>query len=102
MAAKTLRHPSIEPAHPGEFLAEIVLPSVNVPKTRIAEMLHVSRQTLYSILRKEQGVTPSMAVRLGKLFGNGAEIWLRMQGTHDLWKANRETDVSDIRTLEVA
>jgi hypothetical protein len=30
-----------------------------------------------------------MALRLGKLCGNGPELWLRMQVEHDLWGARR-------------
>jgi antitoxin HigA-1 len=100
--AKNLRHPSIEPAHPGEMLAEITIPATGKTKTEIARLLGISRQTLYDILSRKQGVTPAVAVRLGKLFGDGAEIWLRMQTEHDLWRALKEVDVSAIKTLEVA
>jgi plasmid maintenance system antidote protein VapI len=31
-----------------------------------------------------------MAVRLGKLCGNGPGIWLRMQQARDLWQAERD------------
>ena len=41
-----------------------------------------------------------MAVRLGKLFDNGAGLWSRMQNAHDTWHAEREVDVSAIPTLE--
>ncbi len=49
-------------------------------------------------------VTPAMAVRLGKLFGNGPWLWLRMQQAHDLWQAERELAeaVSRIPTLRAA
>jgi len=30
------------------------------------------------------GVSPEMAVRLGKLCGNGPGLWLRMQAEYDL------------------
>jgi antitoxin HigA-1 len=100
--ARTLRHPSIEPAHPGEVLAEITIPATGKSKAEIARRLGVSRQTLYDILSRKQGVTPAIAVRMGKLFGDGAEIWLRMQIEYDLWRAEREVDVSAIETLEVA
>ena len=45
-----------------------------------------------------------MAVRLGKLNGNGAVLWLRMQQAHDLWNAEqRMADVvSAIPTLRAA
>ena len=62
----------------------------------------VSRQTLYDILRQRQAVTPAIAMRLGKLFGNGPGIWLRMQTEHDLWHAGRSVDVSRIETIRSA
>jgi antitoxin HigA-1 len=40
-------------------------------------------------LRGQQAVTPEMALRLGKLCGNGPEFWLRMQMAHDLWRLER-------------
>ncbi len=35
-------------------------------------------------------VSPAVAVRLGKLFGDGAGVWVRMQGAHDTWHAERD------------
>jgi len=40
--------------------------------------------TLHRVLGGTQPVTPEMALRLGKLCGNGPELWLRMQMAHDL------------------
>lgn len=102
MAIDTLRHPSIEPSHPGELLAEITIPATGKSKAEIARLLGISRQTLYDILNQKQPVTPAIAVRLGKLFGDGAGIWIRMQAAYDTWHAEREIDVSGIKTLEVA
>ncbi len=96
------RHPSVEPTHPGTMLAEIVIPGTGKSKAEIARLLGVSRQTLYDILGAKQPVTPQIAVRLGKLFGNGPGLWVRMQVAHDLWKAQRDVDVSAIPTLEAA
>jgi plasmid maintenance system antidote protein VapI len=39
---------------------------------------------------------------LGKLFGDGAGIWVRMQAAHDTWHAEREVDVSNIPTINAA
>jgi len=102
MVSDTLRHPSIEPAHPGEVLAEIAIPATGLSKTEIARLLGISRQTLYDILNRRQPVTPAIAVRLGKLFGDGAGVWVRMQAAYDTWHAEREIDVSAIPTLDVA
>ena len=102
MADETLRHRSIEPPHPGELLAGIVIPATGRSKTEIARLLGISRQTLYDILSRKQPVTPTTAVRLGKLFGDGAGVWLRMQAAYDTWHAERHVDVSAIPTIRAA
>lgn len=94
----------LRPVHPGEVLREDVLPALGRPKTEIARLLGVSRQTLYDILNERQPITAPMALRIGKLCGNGPELWLRMQQTYDL--ALAEQDMADrldaIPTLNAA
>jgi addiction module HigA family antidote len=89
------------PSHPGALLADII-PATGKTKVEIASMLGISRQQLYDILREKKPVSPSVAARLGKLFGDGAAIWLRMQAVHDAWHAERETDLSKVPTLKDA
>lgn len=88
--------------HPGEMLREDILPALGKSKSEIARLLGISRQTLYDILDEKQPVTAAMAVRLGKLCGNGPTLWLNLQRRYDLERAEREVDVSAIPTLEIA
>ena len=81
---------AIRPIHPGEILREDVLPALARPKTEIARLLGISRQTLYDILNEKQPVTAQMALRIGKLCGNGPNIWLNLQRTYDLRMAEAE------------
>jgi addiction module HigA family antidote len=90
------------PAHPGELLREDVIPATGRSKTEIAQLLGVSRQHLYDILRERKPVSANIAVRLGKLFGNGAGAWLRMQAAYDTWHAERAVDLSVIPTIRAA
>jgi addiction module HigA family antidote len=94
----------ITPAHPGAILREDVLPALDKPKTEIAALLGVSRQTLYDILSERQPVTPAMALRLGKLLGNGPDLWLNLQRKHDLHVAERKLakEIAKIPTLSAA
>ena len=94
----------LPPMHPGELLREEILPALDRPKTEIAKLLGVSRQTLYDILAGKQPVTPAMALRLGKLCGNGPDLWLNLQKRYDLQRAERELreKIKAIPTLEVA
>ena len=102
MPRQSLRHPSIAPSHPGELLREIVLPAIGKPKVEIARLLGISRQALYDILNEKAPVTADMAVKLGKLCGNGANLWINLQRSYDLWHAERRVDVSKIPTLHEA
>lgn len=88
--------------HPGELLREDIIPALGKSKSEIARLLGISRQTLYDIIDEKQPVTAAMAVRLGKLCGNGPTLWLNLQRRYDLEKAERDVDVSRIPTLEVA
>ena len=80
----------LRPVHPGEMLREDVLPALARPKTEIARLLGISRQTLYDILNEKQPITAHMALRLGKLCGDGPDIWLDLQKRYDLQIATRE------------
>lgn len=80
----------LAPMHPGELLREDILPAVGRPKTEIARLLGISRQTLYDILNEKQPVTPAMALRLAKMFGGNAESWTNLQRNYDLKIAEAE------------
>jgi antitoxin HigA-1 len=86
----------------GAVLREDVLPAVNRPKTEIAQLLGISHQQLNAILREKKPISPAVAVRLGKLFGNGPGLWVRMQGAYDTWHAEREVDTAKIPTIKAA
>lgn len=100
MARRPLKR-GLPPMHPGELLREDVLPALGRSHAEIARLLGVSRQTLHAILTERQPVTPLMALKLGKLCGNGPELWLALQARFDLdrlGKAKR-TELAAIPTL---
>ena len=94
----------LRPVHPGEMLREIVLPALGKSKAEIARLLGVSRQTLYDVLNEKQPITANLALRIGKLVGGGAEIWLSMQQSYDLEMAERALakELKAIPTLQAA
>ena len=77
------------PTHPGEILREDVLHELKLSVSEAARRLGVSRQQLHRILGCTHPITVEMALRIGKLAGNGPGIWLRMQQNHDLWHAEQ-------------
>lgn len=96
------RNPDRCPSHPGEVLREDVVPATGKTKSEIARMLGISRQHLHDVLAERKPVSPEVAVRLAKLFGNAPLFWIRMQGAYDAWHATRDVDVSAVPTLIAA
>lgn len=98
------RSAALEPTHPGAVLREIVLPAMPHGKAEIARQLGVDRKSLYNLIDEKAAVTVPMALRLGKLFGNGAEFWLNLQAAHDLQAARADealsAEIAAIPTLE--
>jgi addiction module HigA family antidote len=90
--------------HPGELLREDVLPALGRSRSEIARLLGVSRQALHAVLSERAAVTPDMALRLGKLCGNGPELWLALQTRYDLERLRREkaAELAAIPTLPAA
>jgi addiction module HigA family antidote len=95
------RSPNRCPTHPGELLRETVLPAVDLTKVEIADALAISRTHLDNILKERAGVSPTIAVKLGKLFGNGPDLWIQMQAAYDTWQAVRRVKTDNIKPAKV-
>ena len=93
-----------KPTHPGEMLREDFLPDYGLTVSRLAEAIGVSRQSINELLRERRSVSPEMALRLARLFGNSPEFWLNAQRAVDLWEAAQaiENDVARIQPLVAA
>ena len=79
----------MRPTHPGEMLREDFLPDYRLSVSKFAAVLGVSRQTVNELLRERRAVSPQMALRLARLFGNTPEFWMNAQRAVDLWDAER-------------
>lgn len=89
MSIPNKRERSIRPVHPGEMLREDFLPNFGLTVAGFAKALGVSRQTVNELLRERRALSPAMALRLARLFGNTPEFWLNAQRAIDLWEAAR-------------
>lgn len=92
------------PTHPGEMLREDFLPDYGLTASGLAEAIGVSRQSINELLRERRGISPAMALRLAKLFGNSPEFWLNAQRAVDLWDVAQviQRDVTRISPLTPA
>ncbi len=92
------------PTHPGEILREDFLPDYDLTVASLAQAVGVSRQSINDLLRERRALSPEMALRFARLFGNSAEFWLNAQRAIDLWDAAQsiKADVARIKTLKAA
>ncbi len=92
------------PTHPGEMLETDFMADFELSVTALADAVGVSRQSINELLRGRRAVTPEMALRLGRLFGNSPEFWLNAQRAVDLWDATQAIrgEIARIKPLRVA
>ena len=91
----------IPPTHPGEILREEFMPDYGLTTTSLADALSVSRQTINEILRERRSITPIMALRLSRLFGNTPEFWFNAQNSWDIWDSDHhfENELNQLSPL---
>jgi addiction module HigA family antidote len=78
----------LAPLHPGKMVEENLKElDLSVPKA--ASVLSVSKQHLYRVVRGTNPITPDLAYRIGKLFGNGSRFWLNLQTQYDLFQVEQ-------------
>ena len=90
------------PPHPGEFIREVYLETLDVTARTVAAALKVSPSTLTRILNGKSNITPEMALRLSKTLGRSPESWLAMQNSYDLWKMRQLINMNEVEVLEFA
>ncbi|HEY5412770.1 MAG TPA: HigA family addiction module antitoxin [Caulobacteraceae bacterium] len=89
--------------HPGEHLREDYLPAYRLTAGALARAMGLKDRTrVERLVREQQPVTADTALRLGKVFGTSADLWLNMQAQHDLSKAaiGTKDQLAAIKRLE--
>ncbi len=72
-----------EPIHPGEILAK-ELDEIGINALELARRLDVPHNRIYQILDGKRSITADTALRFGKFFGTGPEVWMNLQQKYDL------------------
>jgi addiction module HigA family antidote len=70
--------------HPGLEFKERIISHNNLSVSGTAELLGVTRVTLSKILNGHGAITPNIALRIEKVFGEKADEWLMLQRQYDL------------------
>lgn len=72
-----------DPIHPGEILAD-ELEEMGWNASQLAQKIGVPSNRIYQIVRGQRKLTADTALRLGKFFQTGPELWLNLQKAYEL------------------
>ena len=76
-----------KPIHPGEMLLEEFLRPRGMSQRHFAEKLDWTKAKLNELVRGKRGVTADSALDLAEALGTSPELWMNLQMTWDLRKA---------------
>jgi addiction module HigA family antidote len=77
------------PFHPGEILLEEFLEPMGMTQTAFAERVGWTRARLNELIRGKRGVTAEAALDLADALGTSPKLWMNLQATYELDKAQR-------------
>ena len=79
----------MRPVHPGEILRE-ELKTLGLSANALSKELDVSANRIRMILNGQRGVSANTALRLARYFGTTPQLWLNLQKTWELRRAEIE------------
>ena len=81
------------PVHPGEMLLEEFLRPMGVSQRQFAVKLGWTTARLNELVKGKRGVTADAALDLAKALGTSPEIWMNLQTTWELRRAEARDGV---------
>ena len=88
------------PTHPGEILLEEFLKPLALTQTELADRLGVSYPRVNELVHGKRDMTPDTALRLERLFGVEAQVWLNLQVAWDLYHATHSKAAQQIQQIK--
>ncbi len=95
----------LKPVHPGEVLLKDFIEPMGLTRYRVAKAIHVPQRRIDEICSGHRAMSADTALRLGRLFGVDAQVWMNLQGQYDLEVAARALSKrldSEVTPLPVA
>jgi addiction module HigA family antidote len=82
------------PFHPGEILLEEFLQPDGVTQASLAETMNWTKARLNELIKGKRGVTAAAALDLASALGTSPKLWMNLQATYDLDKAEKARRVA--------
>lgn len=95
------RRGPLRPVHPGGIL-ELEMETRGLSAQALALKLRVPANRISEIAGGRRAISAETALRLGRYFGTGPDLWIRLQATYDLAMAEKEHGKTIRREVEAA
>ena len=82
------------PFHPGEILLEEFLEPEGVTQAALAEKIGWTKTRLNEFVKGKRGITAAAALDLADVLGTSPKLWMNLQATFDLDKAEKARRVA--------
>ena len=82
------------PFHPGEILLEEFLEPMEVTQALFARKLGWTKARLNELIKGKRGITAAAALDLAEALGTSPKLWMTLQATYDLDKAEKAKRVA--------
>ena len=89
------------PPHPGKILKDIYLTDYKLSVTAFALKLGISRTSASELINGKNGISATMAIKLGKAFKTSAQYWMNMQQAYELWKAKQHINLDNVKVIAI-
>ena len=80
----------MRPVHPGEILRD-ELEVLGLSANALSKAMDVPVNRITAILHGQRGVTANTELRLARYFGTTPQVWLNLQKTYELRRAENKT-----------
>ena len=79
----------LAPVHPGEVLVRDFIEANGITRYRVAKAMSVPQRRVDEICAGNRAISADTALRLERVFGMDAQVWLNLQARYDLETATR-------------
>ena len=98
--SQTITDEKLHNIHPGEVLKEEFLVPLNISAYRLAKDINIPQTRISEIIHGKRSITADTAIRFSKFFGTTAEFWLNLQNLYYL-EEEAKIHASEFETIKM-
>lgn len=87
---QTITNEALKNWHPGEILKEEFLVPMHISAYRLPKEINIPQTRISEIIHGRRAISADTAIRFSRFFGTTPEFWLNLQNLYDLEEEQRK------------